>query len=162
MTKKEQTKIYEDYSLKVRNFILSKVNDFALAEDLTSDVFLKVFSKIDSFDPKKASLSTWIFTIARHRLIDYYRTRKVNVELPEDLTYDIDESICDEDNLKALKKAIGNLNEKERDVIILHYYSKMTLKDIANKMGISYAYAKMIHSKALEKMKNEFKSSSLL
>lgn len=159
MNEQEKTKIYEDYSIKVRNFILSKVNDFNLAEDLTSDVFVKVYSKLDSFDDKKASLSTWIFTITRHTLIDYYRTRRVNEELPEDLTYEDDEedSICNEENLNILKEGLKKLSEKERDLIILHYYSKETLKDIASKMNISYAYSKVLHAKALLKLKNSFK-----
>ena len=157
MTELEKAKIYEDYSLKVRNFILSKVNDFNLAEDLTSDVFVKVYSNIDSFDEKKSSMSTWIFTITRHLLIDYYRTRKVNVELPEDLTYDDEEeSICNEENLEILKTGLKSLSEKERDVIILHYYSKQTLKEIASKMCISYAYVKILHNNALSKLKKCF------
>ena len=160
MTEQEKTKIYEDYAIKVRNFILSKVNDFNLAEDLTSDVFVKVYSKLDSFNDKKASLSTWIFTITRHTLIDYYRTRKVNEELPEDLTYEEDEEdICTPENLDTLKEGLKKLSNKERDLIVLHYYSKKTLKDIANKMNISYAYAKVLHAKALLKLKNSFKNS---
>ena len=156
MTEQEKTKLYEDYALKVRNFILSKVNDFNLAEDLTSEVFLKVYSNISSFDEKKASLSTWIFTITRNLLIDYYRTRKIHVELPEDLTYDEEVNICDEENLEILKKGLKSLSEKERDVIILHYYSKLTLKDAAVKMGISYAYVKILHNNALGKLKKFF------
>lgn len=157
MTEEEKTKIYEDYSLKVRNFILSKVNDFNLAEDLTSDVFLKVYNNIDKYDPKKSSLSTWIFTIARNRLIDYYRTRKVESELPEDLTYEIEEDICNEDNLQMLKEGIKSLSNKEKNLILLHYYSRMTLKDAAVKMGISYPYAKILHTKALMKLRKVFK-----
>lgn len=157
MTEEEKTKIYEDYSLKVRNFILSKVNDFNLAEDLTSDVFLKVYNNIDKYDPKKSSLSTWIFTIARNRLIDYYRTRKVESELPEDLTYEIEEDICNEDNLQMLKESIKSLSNKEKNLILLHYYSRMTLKDAAVKMGISYPYAKILHTKALMKLRKVFK-----
>lgn len=157
MTEEEKTKIYEDYSLKVRNFILSKVNDFNLAEDLTSDVFLKVYNNIDKYDPKKSSLSTWIFTIARNRLIDYYRTRKVESELPEDLTYEIEEDICNEDNLQMLKEGLKKLSDKEKNLILLHYYSRMTLKDAAVKMGISYPYAKILHSKALLKLRKYIK-----
>ena len=160
MTEQEKTKIYEDYAIKVRNYILSKVNDFNLAEDLTSDVFVKVYSKLDSFNDKKASLSTWIFTITRHTLIDYYRTRKVNEELPEDLTYEEDEEdICTPENLDTLKEGLKKLSDKERDLIVLHYYSKETLKNIAKKMDISYAYAKVLHAKALLKLKNSFKNS---
>ena len=162
MRKKQQEKIYEEYYLKVRNFVLSKVNDYHLAEDLTSDIFVKIYSKYDSFDDTKSSLSTWIFTITRHHLIDYYRTRRVNEELPEDLTYeDEGESIATDENIELLKRGIKSLNDKERAVISFHYYSKLTLKEIAQKMNISYAYVKILHTKALLKMKEVFDSSSL-
>lgn len=158
MTEEEKTELYEEYSIKVRNFILSKVNDFHLAEDLTAEVFVKVYDKLDTYDKSKSSLSTWIFTITRHHLIDYYRTRKVNVELPEDLTYEDedDETLCTEENIAILREGLKRLNIKERNVIILHYYSKMTLKDVAKKMGISYAYVKLLHAKALLHLKTLF------
>lgn len=156
MTEKEKTKLYEDYHLKVRNFILSKVNNFPLAEDLTSEVFVKVYSNIEKFDSTKSSLSTWIFTITRRHLIDYYRTRKVNVELNENIAIEIDESICTEDNLDCLKNGLKNLDQRLKDIIVLHYFKKMTLKDVAIKMGISYAYVKILHAKALISLRKYF------
>ena len=153
----DKEQIYKDYYLKVRNFVLSKINDMNISEDLTSDIFVKIYENIDRFDEKKASISTWVFTITRHKLIDYYRTRKISVELPADLTYeDEDEKICNEDNLAILKEGLKKLNEKERDIIILHYYSNISLKDIAVKLNISYIYAKVLHQKALTKLKGSF------
>lgn len=153
----DKEQIYKDYYLKVRNFILSKVNNMNISEDITSDIFVKIYENIDKYDDSKSSLSTWIFTITRHKLIDYYRTRKIDVELPVDLTYeDEEESICNEDNLIVLKESLKKLSEKERDIIILHYYSNISLKDIAVKLKISYIYAKVLHQKALTKLKNNF------
>lgn len=150
-----KTEIYEQYSKKVTGYIYSRVNDGYLAEDLCADVFLKVYEKLDSFDETKASLSTWIFTITRNTLIDYYRIRRVNNEIPEDMAADdsIEEEVCNNETVEILTKALSKLAERERDIIILHYYKKETLRVIAEKMKISYPYVKILHNKALENLR---------
>lgn len=157
-TEEIKAEIYKDYSKKVLSYLNGKVNDSFLAEELCSDVFLKVFEKLDSFDEAKASISTWIFTITRNTLTDYFRTRRVFSEIPEDLSSesDIEESYCRTEMLDTLADALKALPERERDLIILHYYSGKTLKETAEQLGISYAYVKILHSKALASMKNYF------
>lgn len=140
--------IYQEYHTKVLRYIQSRVNDYHLAEDLCSDVFVKVYEKLNTFNSKKASLSTWIFTITRNRLIDYYRTRKVNVEIPEDLTYEEDYSDINEDRLESLANGLNNIDERSRKIVVKHYEGK-SLKEIAENMGISYTYIKILHRKAL-------------
>lgn len=153
-----KTKIYSDYYKKVLSYLNGKVNDSYLAEELSSDVFLKVFEKLDSFDETKASLSTWIFTITRNTLTDYFRTRRVFDEVPEDLPTDsdIEENYCRNEMLDELADALEALPERERDLIILHYYSGKTLKEVADYLDISYAYVKILHNKALASMKKFF------
>lgn len=149
----DKNKIYEDYHMKVLRYIQGKVNDYYLAEDICSDVFVKVYEKLDTFDETKASISTWIFTITRNKLIDYYRSRKVTVEIPDDLTYEIDESFINDEMLESLAKGLEKLNDNEKRIIVDHYYNNKTIKDIAKDLGISYIYAKVIHKKALNKLK---------
>lgn len=151
----DKEKLYEEYHMKILRFIQSKVNDYYLAEDLCSDVFVKVYEKLGLFDENKSSFSTWVFTITRNTLIDYYRTRKVTEEIPENLTYYDDqeeEDITDKD-LEKLAFALEKLDERSRKLIILHYYDGLTLKEIAEKLNISYIYAKVLHSKALNNLK---------
>ena len=152
----DKNKLYEDYHMKVLRYINSQVNDYYLAEDLCSDVFVKVYEKLDSFDDSKASISTWIFTITRNKLIDYYRTRKVMVEIPETLTYEEDYGDVDEEMLENLAVALKNLDERSRKLIVKHYYEGQKLKDIAEELDISYPYAKILHKKALFKLKKYF------
>ena len=153
----EQSQIYEDYHMKVLRYIQGQVNDYYLAEDLCSDVFVKVYEKLGSFNEKKASISTWIFTITRNTLIDYYRTRKVTSEIPENLVYEDDESDVDDESLEKLAKGLENLDERSRNLIIKHYYEGKTLKEVAEELGISYAYSKILHQKALFLLKNYIK-----
>lgn len=151
MTEEFKTQIYQDYSQKVKGYILSKVNDYNLAEDLCSDVFVKVYEKLDTYDKNKASISTWIYTIARNTLIDYYRSNKEELELKEEIAIpeEDDDEICTQDNLDKLASCLEKLNDREKNIILLHYYKGLTLKEISEKMNISYVYAKVLHKKAI-------------
>ncbi|MCQ2770204.1 MAG: sigma-70 family RNA polymerase sigma factor [Clostridia bacterium] len=155
----QKEKIYLDYHKKVLGYIYNKVNNNDLAEDLTSDVFIKVYEKLDGFDASKSSMSTWIYTIARNTLIDYYRTRKVSEEIPETLVSDesVDGSLINKETLEELNKALQSLDERERMVVVMRYYGNKSLKEIAEHLGISYAYVKVIQNKALTQMKTLLK-----
>ena len=61
--------------------------------------------------------------------------------------------------LEALADALMTLKERERDLILLHYYKGMTLKAAAEKMGMSYINAKVIHKKALSALRNYFQET---
>ena len=66
-------KIYLDYKDKVFRYVLGKVRNTQDAEDVTSEIFLKVQSSLDSYDEEKATLSTWIYTITHNTVCTYYR-----------------------------------------------------------------------------------------
>ena len=138
--------IYEEFQPKVHAYVRGKIHDPHDAEDLVSAVFMKVVQKLDSFDPAKASVSTWVYTITRNTVTDYFRTRRSMVALED---YMVDETELTDDALDSLADALMSLKEKERDLIVLHYYSGHTLKTVAEMMGMSYINAKVIHKKAL-------------
>ena len=155
----EKAQVYEEFKEKVEAYLRGKLNNADLAEELCSEVFLKVYERIDEFDRERASLSTWIYTITRNTLTDYYRTRRVHEELPELLVSEdnsIEDDLCSAESLEILADALEKLDERERDIVLLHYYSELTLKEIADKMEISYAYAKVLHNKALSALKKFF------
>ena len=60
--------VYREYQPKVRAYVRGKIQDPHDVEDLVSAVFMKVVQKLDSYDPAKASVSTWVYTIARNGL----------------------------------------------------------------------------------------------
>ena len=81
----EREALYTAYSEKVRGYVFGKVANRHDAEDLVSDVFLKAYEKYPTFDADRASVSTWLYTITRNTVIDYFRTHRPGVELPDDL-----------------------------------------------------------------------------
>ena len=147
--------VYQTYSGRIMSYIRPRINNPADAEDLHSIIFTKVFEKFSSFDQSKASVSTWIYTIARNTLIDFFRTRKIHEELGDDdiVEEDAFQGILDEETLDELASALEKLPQRERDLIILHYYHNMQLKEIALKLRMSYSNCKLVHSKALMKLR---------
>ena len=140
--------IYEEFQSKVRAYVRGKIQDPHDVEDLVSAVFMKIAQKLDSFDPAKASVSTWVYTITRNTVTDHFRTRRTLVAL-EDYMVDEQPAELSDDALDSLADALLALKERERDLIVLHYYTSHTLKEVAEMMGMSYINAKVIHKKAL-------------
>ena len=68
--------IYLQYHDKVRAYVRGKIQDPHDVEDLVSAVFMKIVQKLDSYDPDKASVSTWVYAITRNTVTDHFRTRR--------------------------------------------------------------------------------------
>ena len=88
MTFPDMEQIYLEYHDKVMGYIRARVHGWADAEDLCADVFEKVQRKLPDYDPAKASVSTWVFTITRNTVIDFFRRAKHPEELDENMSDD--------------------------------------------------------------------------
>ena len=147
--------IYAQFSTKVMGYIHARVRNRADAEDLCSDVFEKIQRKLADFDPSKASVSTWVFTITRNTVIDHYRRSKPAEELDETLSDDteIDEGLLNSESLSELAGALRALPEELRDLIVLRYYDGKPLIEVAEIMGLSYGAVKLRHQSAIAKLR---------
>ena len=148
-------RIYRDYHDKVLAFFLARLNSPEDAEDLCADVFVKVFRNLDSFDERKSSVSTWIYTISRNTLTDFFRTRRPTEELKETAASPVrvDERFLREETLRELADALSRLDEELRDIVVLRYSARLTLTEIAQRMNLSYGMVKVKHRKALEQLR---------
>lgn len=153
----DNEELYREYYPKVLGYIRNRIVQKDDAEDLAQTVFLKVYSKTDTFDETKSSVSTWIFNIMRNTLIDYQRKKSIHIEseIPETMPSDdedMSDSVVHEEELEILAESLEKLSESERDIIILHYYSEYTLMKIAEMKCLSYGQTKRLHAKAIEKL----------
>ena len=152
-------RLYLDYHGKVSAYVRGKISDPHEAEDVVSAVFLKAMERLHTYDENRASLSTWIYTITRSVVADYYRARKLHGEYLDymDAVPDIPaEEDAGEALLALLAEGLGALRENERDLIILHYHKGLTLKRAAELLGMSYINAKVLHKKALNRLRAHF------
>ena len=155
MTAAEQEKLYIEFRPKVYSYISSRVNNRDDAEDLTEDVFEKAFRASDRFDAQKASPGTWIYTITRNTVIDFFRKDRSYEELPEDMRDDAlpEDDLLKKELMEELARALEGLSAELTDIIVMHYYDRLTLTDIAEKTGLSYGAVKLRHQKALALLK---------
>ena len=155
MLSKEE--IYLEYKDKVFGYVKNPVNSIEDAEDITSEIFIKIYSKLDTYDESKASLSTWIYSMTSNTVIDFYRTNHIHSEIPEDLTNEstIEDEVLNSESLEALAIALENLPQELRDIIVLRYYKGLTLQEIAEKMHLSYGVTKLRHREALGKLREK-------
>ena len=155
MSQTEMERIYLEYRGKVMGYLKARIKNRAEAEDLCSDVFEKIYRKLDQFDRTKASLSTWIYSIAWNTLIDHFRRMHPGDELDENMPdgTEVDEDLLRTERLGELADALRSLPQQLMDIIILRYYDGKQLTQIADMMQISYGAVKLRHQKALTLLK---------
>ena len=106
-------KLYDEYYDKVYVYIARRINNPTDAEDLTADVFYKVFA--NPYDPKLAKFSTYIFTIASNTLKNHYRyisVRGIQDEPDVNISdgHDVLGDLISSDECEQLKKALTKAN----------------------------------------------------
>ena len=152
-------KIHLEYREKVFRYVRGKVVSTADAEDVTSEIFWRVLSSLDSYDEEKSTLSTWIYTITHNTVCNYYRERsKRALSIDENaLCSATDDGVMSEIENEILKEnlaiALETLTEREQDIIVLYYYHEIPPRDIAIKMGVTYTNAKFIKHQAISKLR---------
>ncbi len=150
--------LYDEYYDKVFVYIARRVRNSGNAEDLTADVFFKAFAT--PYDPRLASFSTYVFTIARNALKNYYRdTAKRQIQVSDETGFDLPgdtdllDGLATQEEYAALQAALTELPERQYDIVYRRYYLEESFRDIGQAMGISENNARQIHFEALKKLR---------
>lgn len=154
------TALYKYYFTRVYNYVHYRVNDYHAADDLTSHIFEKVFSRLNYYSSEKAAFSAWVFSIARNAITDYYRSKKrshlTSLEITEELTDsepDPAHKVAFNETQLHLKKALAKLNKRERDIIALKFWSGFSNRYIARLIGISESNTGVILFRAMRRLR---------
>lgn len=143
--------LVEHYSKSVFLLIFRIVRHQEDAEELTQDVFLKVYQTLTNFQGNSL-FSTWLYRIAYNTAISYTRKKKQEFLYIEEQTInnipdqDVDESFektFTDNQLQALHKAINQLSPDERGIITLFYMEEKTIEEIAEVTGFSDSNVKV-------------------
>ena len=141
-----QTEMVSRYAERVFAMIVRQVPDVMDAQELTQDAFMRAFDHIDSYDPHKASLSTWLCRIAYRLTLDFMKRRHPVIVSLEDTKVwqtDISDEVLEaelitgrEERIERLQEVIDDLPDDERMLLTLYYFEDRPLTEIAYITGI--------------------------
>jgi RNA polymerase sigma-70 factor (ECF subfamily) len=153
------TALYDAYHVGVYRYLYYRVESREAAEDLTSEVFLRMLRFISGFQPPGSSFQAWLFQIARNLAIDHHRKMRVRDHLPleEDLVAGSDrpeaaaERSLTNDTLRA---ALAKLSDEQRDVILMRFIAEMPIAEVAKSLHKSENSIKGLQRRALTALRD--------
>ena len=123
-------KILSFYDGKVFRLVFSMLGNATQAQDVTQDVFLKIWQSIQTFDCQRASLATWIYTIARNTAISHLRSEAYRRTRPlEEISGRLVATSAGQE--LDIRRMVEKLPEELRAVIVLYYYQERSVDDVA-------------------------------
>ncbi len=147
---KSQTKLINYFWVDVFSFVMKKVQDENVADEITVSVFSKVLAKLDLYDPN-FQFKTWILTIAQNTVIDYWRKKNRENEDSTDNFDDFknqfarspEELLISEEDQKQILTIIESLDLNYQEIIKLRFFEEKSIKEIADELGLTIANTKV-------------------
>jgi RNA polymerase sigma-70 factor (ECF subfamily) len=154
--------IYKEFFKPIYSYILARVRNDAVAQDIAAVTWRKALVKLDAFDEARGSIRQWLFGIARNEVNMHYRLYYVRKVLsltgfedssPAVEDNDITQKMIYEDEKRLLLSAMAGLKEKERDILALKFYSGLNNRQIAGAVNISESNAGTIINRSINKLR---------
>lgn len=158
------SQLMNKYSASMFYYAKSMVRNYEDAEDITQDIFVRVFKALPSWEPR-ASFKTWLYRIAYNRCIDYLRaqSRRRTHSLDDDEQADkyVDTGLHSNPERMArqreirkhIENALSQLSQQQRDVFILYHDGELQIKEIAEVLGIAEGTVKTHHFRAMRNLR---------
>ena len=143
----ELRELYRRYAGELFGFACNALGDRELAEEVVQDVFARLWRHAGDYDSDKASVRTWLYSIARNRIVDARRRASVRPGLapekgeqkaPEDLDRELEQAVL----RWQVAAALSRLSPEHREVIRLSHWGGLSLREIAEQKGIPLGTAK--------------------
>ncbi|MBL7870063.1 MAG: sigma-70 family RNA polymerase sigma factor [Cyclobacteriaceae bacterium] len=157
--------LYERHSGRVYNKCFSFVHENALAEDLTHDIFLKVYLSLKSFEGR-SKFSTWIYSITYNYCVDTINLKKKTTQKLEEYQYD-QVSFTEPDDaelfciqIEVLTKILNTIRPEEKSILLMKYQDDFSLQDISDSLGIGLSAVKMRLTRAKQKVVDLYNAKS--
>jgi len=159
MPPRDFSAVYDEHVWKVYGFFAYRMRTRADAEDLTQQTFERALKAWPRYDPRKASVGTWLIVIARNLLVDYIRADRSSRQQPLDELDSGHDALAQtggEPDLGLepdLEKALASLAARDREIIALRFGADLSGPEIAEATGLSLANVQQILSRSLRRMR---------
>ena len=159
--------LYNELLDPIFRFCFFKVHSRELAEDLTSEVFLNVWKKLDSYSKTDSlQFSSWVFRIAHNKIIDHFRKNKEQtlelkeeLEIPDASFQDAREKIENDFLRKELSFYLAKIPKQQSEALILKYFSELDNSEISEIMNKSETAVRILQSRGIKTIR-EFMENS--
>lgn len=160
-------KLYDQYYSQIFGYVLKRVANIEIAQDITSEVFFKALKNLGRFRWQNISLSFWLYRIAANQITDYFRKGKREMFSLEEISDPItvanpsieaellqaEEELKRHEDFLLLHENIAKLSFKYQEVITLRYFESKQIKDIAQILGRREGTIKSWLHRGLEKLR---------
>jgi RNA polymerase sigma-70 factor, ECF subfamily len=139
----KEAKTWQTYRAELFRFVLKRVRDDTLAEDIVHDVFIKAYTRWQDLK-NPGRLRPWLYQITRNALVDHYRSEKPFEQLPEDLIGEGagEDNRAEQELARCLLPLLDELPARYRHALTLAEFEGMTQGEIASREGLSLSGAK--------------------
>lgn len=136
--------IYNHYADKIYSFCMTQTRDRELSQDIVQDTFLKLWINRKNIDPD-GNIQAFIFTMARHRIIDEFRKQVAYVEFEDYVVFEnlhsaetqADQQLIYEDFLHRVELCKLRLSQREIEIFKMRREQNLPIKDIAKRLNLS-------------------------
>lgn len=154
--------LYQRYYLRVYRYFRAHLDNDDDAADLAQQVFFQVWMHLYRYRPEKASAATWIFSIAHHRLIDFYRGVHLSISweaLSEGTAVDFnpEQRVIAAELISCVRKLLESLSQAERDLLALRFAARLSLAEIAAIIGKSEEATKKQLARLLQRLRQQYR-----
>ena len=146
------TYLYSRYSDDVCRFVQSIVRDHHQAEDITQDVFAKLIRAIQKYEEREVPFAAWIMRVARNAALDHVRSRR-QIPVDEVWVSENGEEQTSLDCTRALKEALAELPQSQREVLVLRHIGGLSPNEIAERLGKTEASIQGLHHRGRAALK---------
>jgi RNA polymerase sigma-70 factor (ECF subfamily) len=160
------TQLYEEHLGAVFNYCLFRVGDRQLAEDLAAETFEQAWRDRHRYDPERASFTTWLFAIARHRIVDKQRKLGQRTLIPldgqhQDETPLPDEQVEQEAQLARLRRHVRQLPDEHQELIALKFAAGLTNRRIAELLNKSESAIGSAIYRIMQKLRQQWEEDNV-
>lgn len=149
--------IWNEYHKELKRFVLSKVKDRDISNDILQDVFLKLHSKLDTLK-EEDKVKPWLYQITRNTITDYFRGKKYIVDADAiDLEEETETTDINEQFSGCVQPHINKLPSIYREALTKTEFENYSQFELAEELNISYSGAKSRVQRAKELLKSYFK-----
>jgi RNA polymerase sigma-70 factor (ECF subfamily) len=151
--------LYERFGSILFGMSFRVLGDRQAAEECTQDTLLAVWRRAGAYDPRRASVGTWMIAIARNRAVDLLRRRAARPADPHaeieqgDESPDVADSVAADETSRLVAAALAELPEPQREVLVLSYFNGLSHSEIAERLGLPLGTVKGRARLALDRLR---------